>query len=283
MLRNYKKLLTLHNKSFSNWQPNLPKHKIIINKDTYRQPHPSWDLHDAEKIEQTHHKPVTIKDKLAYYAMKACRILFDTLTGYKKGAMNEHLYLKRAIFLETIAGCPGMIAGMHRHMRALRGLNEDGGWIHHLLEEAENERMHLITFLHLRQPGILMRLSIISGQFVFIFFYAMLYVISSKTAHRFVGYLEEEAVKTYTGVLEDYDAGKLPKWQSQAVPEYARTYWDLPEHCTMRDLIIAIRADEISHREYNHHFADINPYDPIENHADIDFRSRSLKEQNKKE
>ena len=61
--------------------------------------------------------------------------------------MSESKYLTRAIFLETIAAVPGMVAGMHRHMRSLRTLRPDGGWIHHLLEEAENERMHLLTFL----------------------------------------------------------------------------------------------------------------------------------------
>jgi len=42
-----------------------------------------------------------------------------------------------------------MVAGMNRHMKSLRTLREDSGWIHHLLEEAENERMHLITFLNM--------------------------------------------------------------------------------------------------------------------------------------
>lgn len=34
-----------------------------------------------------------------------------------------------------------MVAGMLRHMHSLRGMKRDHGWIHTLLEEAENERM----------------------------------------------------------------------------------------------------------------------------------------------
>ena len=90
----------------------------------------------------------------------------------------------------------------------------DAGWIHTLLEEAENERMHLMTFLSIRKPGIFMRALILGAQGVFynLFcecfirlaaghmltaIYAVLsYLISPRICHRFVGYLEEEAVKT---------------------------------------------------------------------------------------
>lgn len=62
------------------------------------------------------------------------------------------------------AGVPGMVGGMLRHMRSLRTMKRDHGWIHTLLEEAENERMHLLTFLQLREPGPLMRLMVLFGQ-----------------------------------------------------------------------------------------------------------------------
>ena len=43
---------------------------------------------------------------------------------------------------------------MLRHMRSLRTMERDHGWIHTLLEEAENERMHLLTFMTLRWVGV---------------------------------------------------------------------------------------------------------------------------------
>lgn len=164
--------------------------------------------------------------------------------------MDEKKYLRRIIFLETVAGVPGMVAGMLRHVRAragdatqqrydltspvckrhqmksLRAMQRDHGWIHTLLEEAENERMHLLTFLRVRNPGIMFRscvlvaqgcvtrhhsfarslqphslthtaLLVVACSLVFNAFF-LCYLIAPRVCHRFVGYLEEEAVKTYT-------------------------------------------------------------------------------------
>ena len=71
--------------------------------------------------------------------MSTVRLAFDTATGYGPN-MTESKWLQRMIFLETIAGVPGMVAGMLRHLRSLRLMQRDNGWIHTLLEEAENER-----------------------------------------------------------------------------------------------------------------------------------------------
>lgn len=251
-------------KSFSSLpeQPKIPKHKVQVNNG-YRQPHPVWDIKDAENIEFTHYTPKTFCDKYAYFTIKLLRKSFDFLTRYNPKKMNETRYLTRAIFLETVAGVPGMVGGMHRHMRSLRGLREDGGWIHHLLEEAENERMHLLTFLQIRQPGLMLRFSILVSQYLFILYYGLHYMFMSKTAHRIVGYLEEEAVKTYTNMIKDYDLGHLPRWQRTRPSKEAIEYWELPENATMRDLLVAIRADEVNHREYNHYFANLEKDDPM--------------------
>ena len=106
------------------------------------------------------------------------------------------MWLRRLIFLETIAGVPGMVAGMLRHLRSLRRLQRDMGWIHTLLEEAENERMHLLTFIRLREPGLMFRASVLVAQGIFFNSFFMVYVVNPKACHRFVGYIEEEAVKT---------------------------------------------------------------------------------------
>jgi len=41
--------------------------------------------------------------------------------------------MNRCIFLETIAGVPGMVGGMCRHLRSIRLFERDKGFIHHLL------------------------------------------------------------------------------------------------------------------------------------------------------
>lgn len=53
------------------------------------------------------------------------------------------------------------------------------------------------------------------------------YLISPPYAHKLVGYLEEEAVKTYTHLLHDLDSGKLPMWKDKGCPPLAIKYWRL--------------------------------------------------------
>lgn len=62
-------------------------------------------------------------------------------------------YGHRAVVLETVAGVPGMVGGMLQHLKSLRRCKDDQGWIKILLDEAENERMHLMTFIEIAQPN----------------------------------------------------------------------------------------------------------------------------------
>ena len=78
--------------------------------------------------------------------------------------MSNKIAQDRTRMVLCIAGVPGMVGGMLRHMRSLRSMRRDNGWIHTLLEEAENERMHLLTFLQLRQPGLLFRGMVLLSQ-----------------------------------------------------------------------------------------------------------------------
>ena len=57
---------------------------------------------------------------------------------------------------------------------------------------------------------------------------------------------------TYTHILEELNAGRLPMWSRLPAPEIAVKYWQLPTDALMRDVILAIRADEAHHRLVNH-------------------------------
>ncbi|ETM31052.1 hypothetical protein L914_21301 [Phytophthora nicotianae] len=230
---------------------------------------PVWDnpikhtVYDLEKItamEQAHHPVVTMNERAAYFAIKVLRVGFDKVSGYRGpgGEMTEKDWLNRCLFLESIAGVPGMVGGMLRHLRSLRRMKRDYGWIHTLLEEAENERMHLLIFMNLKQPGWFLRTLVIGAQGVFFNGFFLTYLVSPKTCHRFVGYLEEEAVKTYTYLLQDIEDGHLDEWKQKQAPFIAQTYYKLPQGSNLYDMVKCIRADECNHRDVNHKFADLD-------------------------
>jgi ubiquinol oxidase len=192
-----------------------------------------------------HHRPVDLSDRVALRFTKMLRWCADTFFAKRYG--------HRAVVLETVAAVPGMVGGTVTHLACLRRMCDDKGWIKTLLDEAENERMHLMTFIEVAQPNRFERFLIISTQWVFYLCFFALYLISAKTAHRVVGYFEEEAVVSYTHYLAEIDSGRA---ENVPAPEIAKRYWDLAEDATLRDVVIAVRADEAGHRDVNHGFAD---------------------------
>jgi threonyl-tRNA synthetase len=77
-----------------------------------------------------------------------------------------------------------------------------------------------------------------------------------------VSYLEEEAVKKYTHAIEDFDSGKITEWKNMKAPFIAQKYWKLDEDASMKDLLLAIRADEACHNHVNAVFAEMHAEDP---------------------
>ncbi len=162
-------------------------------------------------------------------------------------------YGHRAVVLETVAAVPGMVGGMFAHLKSLRTIKDDHGWIKELLDEAENERMHLLVYSQISKPTKFERFLIIFVQFTFFCFYTLLYLLSKRTAHRVVGYFEEQAIHSYTTYLELIDSGEIKNVEA---PEIAINYWNLPKDATLRDVVIVTRADEVVHRDVNHTMAD---------------------------
>lgn len=193
----------------------------------------------------THRAPTGFRDAIALSFTKVLRFFADAFFSGRYG--------HRAIVLETIAAVPGMVGGMLQHFRSLRRMQDDEGWIKLLLDEAENERMHLMTFIEIAQPSWFERMIVLIAQGAFFFGYGFIYLISPITAHRIVGYFEEEAVYSYTQYLKQIDDGKV---ENVAAPKSAIDYWGLPADARLRDVVIAVRADEAGHRDVNHALAD---------------------------
>ena len=191
-----------------------------------------------------HHAASGFSDHFALGFTKMLRFCADTFFAKRYG--------HRAVVLETVAGVPGMVGATIQHLSCLRQMKDDQGWIRTLMEEAENERMHLMTFIEIAQPTWFERLIIQLAQAAFYIAFFLLYLVSPRTAHRVVGYFEEEAVVSYSLYLKEIDEGRSP---NVAAPAIARHYWKLPADATLRDVVVVVRADEAHHRDVNHGFA----------------------------
>lgn len=220
------------------------RHKALADKSQSFPP--SLSVAELEKIGKPFSKPpVDWVDKFAYN-------LNNVLKRFVHAFFREK-YDHHAVCLETVAAVPGMVAAFHRHMRSLRRMKRDHGWIGALSEESENERMHLLIFMKTTQPTPLERGLVVIAQGAYLTFYSVMYFFLPRAAHRLTGYLEETAHEAYTDYLKAIDSGAI---KNKPAPTIAKEYYRLPDTATMRDVILHVRADEACHRDFNHHLSD---------------------------
>ena len=161
-------------------------------------------------------------------------------------------YILRAVFLESVASIPGLVCSNLHHLRCLRRL-QPNTWIKPLVDEAENERMHLLavrTYMHLT---LMQRLFIRITQVSFVTLFSFMFVLTPRTSHRLVGFLEEHAVDSYTEMIWRIDNNMLTNYPATQI---TKDYWGLPADATLRDALLVIRADEADHRLVNHSLGD---------------------------
>ena len=187
-----------------------------------------------------------MRDIVARSMTKFFRLIADTFFAKRYG--------HRAVVLETVAGVPGMVAGVLLHFASLRKMKTGyGADIRELLAEAENERMHLMFFIEIAKPNWFERWLVLFAQFTFSVFYLALYLIDRRTAHRMVAYFEEEAVYSYTDYLDLVESGFM---ENVPAPQLAIDYYGMRANAKLTDLIKHVRADEQHHSEVNHRYAD---------------------------
>lgn len=202
-------------------------------------------MYEKIAVSIEHRKPADFGDRVAWGFTKTLRFFADLIF--------QQRHTHRAIVIETVAAVPGMVGATLTHLKCLRRMVDDNGWIRTLMEEAENERMHLMTFIKVAQPNMLERLLILLVQWGFYCAFFGIYLAAPRIAHRVVGYFEEEAVISYTHFLQAIDAGEIA---DRPAPALAIHYWKLPADATLRDVVLVVRADEAHHRDVNHGFAD---------------------------
>ena len=228
---------------------------------TTRDHHGHYTNEELE-VNLTHVPPVDFRDRLAFNSVGRLRKWFDLFTGWNNENITVNNILNRTIYLETVAAVPGMVAAVVRHFRSLRTMKSDGGYMQMFLEEANNERMHLLTFVRMKDPHIFLRAAVVVGQVGFGAAFLTAYSISPAFCHRFVGYIEEEACSTYTKIIAAIESApegsELAAWRTEKAPKIARAYWKL-ENGTVLDLMYAVRADEAEHRDVNHLMSGVKP------------------------
>merc|ERR1712224_225700 len=154
---------------------------------------------------------------------------------------------------------------MFRHFRSLRRLQRDHGWIHTLLEEAENERMHLLVCMSMFEASRFTRLAVLGSQLFVAPWLAAVYLVHPKAVHRFVGYLEETACLTYANIIRQVETPGTPlhgAWAELPAPQVAKGYWKLSDDAKWVDALKCMFADESNHRDVNHTFAMMETDDP---------------------
>jgi len=187
-----------------------------------------------------------IRNNLAMGMTKFFRFIADTFFAQRYG--------HRAVVLETVAGVPGMVAGMWLHFKSLRKMKTGyGPDIREMLAEAENERMHLMFFIEIAKPNFFERLLVLVAQIIFMIFYFVVYVLSYRLAHKMIAYFEEEAVRSYTDYLALVENGEV---ENVPAPKLAIDYYKMKKDAKLSDLIRKVRADEQHHSEVNHRYAD---------------------------
>jgi len=207
------------------------------------------------------HAPQSLSETVLQKSVRVAYHAFNAVTGYNHADPPTSAIGYRLIILESVAGVPGMLGGMFRHFRSLRQLERDHGFIFTLLEEAENERMHLIVCMSFFEAGPFTRFVVQAGQVALTPFLASLYMIRPQLLHRFVGYLEETAVHTYTNIVKmtETPGTKLhTAWKDTPAPREAIEYWRLPEDAMWVDCLKRMLADESHHRDVNHAMASMS-------------------------
>ena len=186
-----------------------------------------------------------ISDNFAYSMTKFFRFIADSFFLKRYG--------HRAVVLETVAGVPGMVAGVWMHFKSLRKMKAGyGEQIREMLSEAENERMHLMFFIEIAKPNLIEMFIVLFSQLLFGLFYLFMYIFFTKTAHRMIGYFEDEAVSSYSEYLKMVESGKV---ENTPAPHLAINYYQLGADARLSDLIKCVRADEQHHSQTNHNYA----------------------------
>jgi len=169
---------------------NLPKHNFENNSFPQFLAHATYNPAELENLPEVTIQPKTLSDKFAQFSVKAFTYPFEDLKKVfaNMGPETEKKVFRRLILFESLAVTPAMIAANYLHFKGVRSSKNYGDWINTLLGEAENEKIHLMTFLELYKPTFKNRLEAKIYHYLYRLYFATLYRISPRIAHKVIGY-----------------------------------------------------------------------------------------------
>lgn len=234
----------------------------VVADHAWRQTNHIWTEDELLNVSKSEHAPVSLSDRVMHGLMRTLYHSFNLITGYDHEDPSETSVGWRLIILESFAGVPGFVAAGFRHFHSLRTLQRDHGAIYTFLEEAENERMHLLVCMKVFNASPVTKALVVAAQISMTPFLMAVYTVNPGAMHRFVGYLEETAVLTYSNLI---DKATTPgtklhaAWAGLDAPTIAKVYWKLKDDATWIETLRHILADESHHRDVNHAFAVLDP------------------------
>jgi hypothetical protein len=255
-------------RTLSGQAPKAIDDETILADHSWRQQNHIWteqELVECRASNSVKHMPVTLSDKVMFWAMRSLYHTFNFITGYREVNPPTRAIEWRLIVLESFAGVPGFLTAAFRHFYSLRTLQRDHGGIYTFLEEAENERMHLLVCLKMFDAGPVTRALVIAAQLTMTPLLMLVYAVKPAAMHRLVGYLEETAVHTYANILTQVETPGThlhASWAHLPAPAIAKSYWALPAGASWPEALRHMLADEAHHRDVNHTYAELGPSAP---------------------
>ena len=116
----------------------LPKHERVVDATTNRMSHMTYPHDSMETLKIQHFKPERFSDWLAFWTIQWMITVVNLFSGYYFGPMTESKWVARSLLIETVSVIPGTVGSICRYLRSLRLMKKDKGWIHHMIEEADN-------------------------------------------------------------------------------------------------------------------------------------------------
>ncbi|KAK1932319.1 Alternative oxidase [Phytophthora citrophthora] len=231
----------------------MSRKRLLVSKGTTKAKRKSSSkkavphLSSLEAIEDTpvnNLKPKKMHENVVSLRAKTPRSSFSLLFDYRglSSSLTPGDWLNRCLYIETVARASEMVVGIAHRLRSQHSLNPGDIW------PVENERIHMQIFLSMKQGGLGFQAAMLAAQSVFFPVFFLTYMVSPNTCHRFVDFVEQEAVKTYTYLLEDMEHGHLDEWCAITAPLIGRSYYDLPDDAKVYDMIKCIRAEKLSRK-----------------------------------